>query len=63
MPGTAMVRRPTEGAALEAASRSPRPLPPLGRILDLLIAAQATDDRYGARHFDHLLDRALGGSQ
>jgi hypothetical protein len=52
------IPRPTEDAALR---RLDRPLPPLGRIVDLLIIARATDDQYGARHFDHLLDRALGG--
>lgn len=51
------IPRPTEEAAVNAVTRS---LPPLGRIADLLIAARATNDRYGARIFDCLLDRALG---
>lgn len=59
MAGTAPVRRPTE----QAASLRDRPLPPLGRLVDLLIAARATQDRYGARLFDHQLDRALGGGE
>lgn len=63
MSGTALVRRPTEGAAITAASRSARPAPSAGRLADLLTAARATNDRYGARLFDCLLDRALGGAR
>lgn len=59
MPGTAPVRRPTE----QAANLNDRPLPPLGRLVDLLIVARATQDRCGARLFDHQLDRALGGGE
>ena len=51
------VRRPTEDHAL---NRAPRPLPPLAQTADRLIAARATGDRYGARHFSALLDRILG---
>jgi hypothetical protein len=52
------VPRPTEGAALNRCPNTPS-VPPAARLADLLIAARATGDRYGARHFDHLLDRAL----
>lgn len=52
--------RPTERAALQHARA---PLPPAERVIDLLIAARATDDRYGARHFSALLDRVLGKDQ
>lgn len=55
MPGTALVRRPTEAAAV-ARTADPT-LPPLGRLLDLVVVARATCDRYGERHFGHLLDR------
>ncbi|MEU9183332.1 hypothetical protein AB0D14_01940 [Streptomyces sp. NPDC048484] len=53
-----LVRRPTENIALR--TMTPRPLPPVELVTDLLIAARATDDRYGARHFSNLLDRILG---
>lgn len=59
---TALVRRPTEEAAIWSASGSPRPLPPVGRVADLLIVARATGDQYGARLFSHLLDRILAGA-
>lgn len=55
-----LVSRPTERAALQHARV---PLPPAERVIDLLIAARATDDRYGARHFSALLDRILKGGQ
>lgn len=57
MAGTAPVRRPTETAA----DLTGRPPLPLGRLVDLLIVARATGDRYGARLFDHQLDRVIGG--
>jgi hypothetical protein len=56
------IPRPTEDAAIGAASRSPRALPPVVVLADLLIAARATGDRYGARHFDSMLDRKLRGA-
>jgi hypothetical protein len=52
------VRRPTESAAIR---KPPRPLPPLAQTADRLIAARATGDRYGARHFSHVLDRIMEG--
>lgn len=56
MAGTALVRRPTEDAAL----RNVRPARvSTARVADLLIVARATGDRYGEVLFDHLLDRAL----
>lgn len=63
MSGTALVRRPTEGAAMSTASRSARPLPPVDRITSLLTVARATGDRYGTRHFGCMLARALGGAR
>lgn len=59
MAGTATIRRPTE----RAASLADRPLPSLGRLIDLLIVARATGDQYGARLFDCQLDRVLGGAR
>lgn len=58
---TAMVRRPTEDAAVQAACQSPRRLPPVARVADLLIVARATGDRYGQRQFSLMLDRVLRG--
>lgn len=58
---TSTVSRPTETAALR--SYRPAPLPPVERVADLLIAARATDDRYGARLFSNLLDRILERGQ
>jgi hypothetical protein len=55
---TALVRRPTEAAALR--SMTSHRMPPVGRVADLLIAARATNDRHGERLFSCLLDRALG---
>lgn len=55
------ISRPTENAAMHA--HRPAPLPPAERVIDLLIVARATDDRYGARHFSALLDRVLGGQR
>lgn len=58
---TRHVRRPTEDAAVFG-PRSSRPLPSAGQVVDRLIAARATDDRFGARHFSALLDRILEGA-
>lgn len=58
---TSTISRPTEHAALR--SYRPAPLPPAERVVDLLIVARATDDRYGARYFSALLDRILEGGE
>lgn len=50
------IHRPTEDAALRNVPASPV-LPPLAALLDLLIVARAVHDRFGERHFGHLLDR------
>lgn len=55
--GTAVVRRPTEDAALAS---PPRRLPASDSVMDLLIVARATGDAFGARHFSAMLDRILG---
>jgi len=59
MPGTAIVRRPTEAAA----DLTPRPLLPVSMLLDLHLTAVARRDRYGARLFLCQIDRALGGAR
>ncbi|MFG2596691.1 hypothetical protein [Streptomyces sp. NPDC048462] len=59
MTGVAVVNRPTEAAALR--SMTSHPVPPVGRVADLLIVARATNDRYGEQLFSCLLDRAMGG--
>ncbi|MFF2437939.1 hypothetical protein ACFVU4_27865 [Streptomyces sp. NPDC058107] len=56
---TALVRRPTENAAVFGRNAA-RPLPSPARVADLLIAARATDDRHGEQLFSCLLDRVLG---
>ncbi|MCX4592356.1 hypothetical protein OG819_22265 [Streptomyces sp. NBC_01549] len=53
------IARPTEDAAMRI--YRPTPLPSAELVADRLIAARATDDRYGARHFSALLDRILEG--
>ncbi|WNI15235.1 hypothetical protein [Actinacidiphila sp. ITFR-21] len=57
MSGPAVVRRPTEDAAVDKVTA--RRLSP-ARVADLLIVARATGDRYGALLFDKMLDRAMG---
>lgn len=52
-----LAHRPTENAAVYTTSKSAPVLPPLEVLLDLVINARATGDRYGARHFDCMLDR------
>ncbi|MFF3092107.1 hypothetical protein [Streptomyces cyaneofuscatus] len=54
------VRRPTETTALH---NSRRPCPPADQVRNLLYTAYATGDRYGARHFGHMLARALGQTE
>ena len=44
---TALVRRPTEHAAIRAAGRSARPLPPVDCLLEALVIARRFDDREG----------------
>ncbi|MGW8953047.1 hypothetical protein [Streptomyces sp. NPDC055709] len=52
------VRRPTEHAAIRAAARSERPLPPVPALMAALITAAAADDRHGANLCAHLVVRA-----
>lgn len=53
-----MVRRPTEDAALYAASRSPRPIPSVPAILADLISANRLGDRAGVCLLAHLAVRS-----
>lgn len=48
-----MVRRPTEDAAIGAASRAPRPLLSLPLVLAELISANRTGDRHGVNLLAH----------
>ncbi|MGW7107012.1 hypothetical protein ACWGHU_12725 [Streptomyces xanthophaeus] len=57
--GTAIVRRPTEEAAIAAAGRSVRVLS-VPRLFAALLAAQAVGDRHGANLFGHAIARAGG---
>lgn len=54
------MRRPTEDAAIAAASRAPRQLPPVEAILSDLVAAQNAGDRHGVRLCAALLVRKAG---
>lgn len=56
--GTAVVRRPTEAAALGRVK--PRQLPPIPSLFAALLAAQATGDRHGANLAGHAIARAAG---
>ncbi|WP_369222456.1 hypothetical protein AB5J52_14060 [Streptomyces sp. R39] len=55
-----LVRRPTEDAALAAASRTPRTLPPVEALLDALAIAHRGGDREGVRLCAALLVRKAG---
>ncbi|TXS42922.1 hypothetical protein EAO77_35415 [Streptomyces sp. t39] len=59
--GTALVRRPTEDAALSAACRTLRPLPQIPMILADLLAANRAGDRRGVNLCAHLAARASLG--
>lgn len=54
------VRRPTEDAALHAASRSFRPLPPIPALFAGLVTAQVIGDRQGENLFAHAIARSGG---
>lgn len=56
----ALVRRPTEDAAIRAASRSARELPPIQVILAGLLTANRAGDRRGVNLAAHLAARAAG---
>ncbi|MEV8307845.1 hypothetical protein AB0P36_10900 [Streptomyces flavidovirens] len=58
---TALVRRPTEEAAVNAASRSPRPLPPVHVLLAELLSANRLGDRHGVNLLGHRAVRAAIG--
>ncbi|MDK1344193.1 hypothetical protein QNO09_12940 [Streptomyces sp. 378] len=58
MSGTALVRRPTEVAALRAAARSARPLPPVPALMAALLEANERRDREGVCLAAHRVVRA-----
>lgn len=53
-------RRPTEDAAIAAASRSPRPLPPIPSLFAGLVTAYAVGDKRGMNLFGHAIARSTG---
>jgi hypothetical protein len=55
------IPRPTERAALAAAERSARPLPPVPALFAALLTACALDDRHGANLAGHHIARTAGG--
>lgn len=56
----ALVRRPTEHAALRAYDRNPPHLPSTPALFAGLVTAQAVGDRHGQNLFAHAIAR-LGG--
>lgn len=54
----AYVRRPTERAAIAAACRSARPLPPVDQLLEALVNCRRLDDREGMTLAAHRAVRA-----
>lgn len=61
MTGTAIVRRPTEHAAIRAVSASRRPLPSVPVLFAALVTAAALQDRHGVNLFGHAIARAGNG--
>ncbi|MFF0076562.1 hypothetical protein OG337_14860 [[Kitasatospora] papulosa] len=57
----ALVRRPTEEAAVRAASREVRPLPPVSVLLADLISANRCGDRHGVNLLAHRAVRSALG--
>ncbi|MDW8805607.1 hypothetical protein P1P68_12645 [Streptomyces scabiei] len=58
MASTWPVRRPTESAAIRAAGRSARPLPPVPALMAALLEANERRDREGVQLAAHLVVRA-----
>ncbi|MFE2684011.1 hypothetical protein [Streptomyces mirabilis] len=54
------ISRPTEHAAIHAACRSARPLPPVEVLFAHLIVANAMADRHGANLLGHAIARRSG---
>lgn len=52
------VSRPTESAAIRAAGRSARPLPPVPALMAALLVANERRDREGVQLCAHLVVRA-----
>lgn len=52
------IRRPTENAAIRAAARSARPLPPVPALLAALLVAHERRDQHGVNLCAHLVVRA-----
>jgi hypothetical protein len=58
--GRSYVSRPTEHAALRAACRSARPLPPVEALFAHLVITNALGDRHGSNLLGHAIARAAG---
>ncbi|WP_234539411.1 hypothetical protein [Streptomyces shenzhenensis] len=58
MSRTSYVRRPTERAAIRAAARSARPLPPVTALMAALLEANDRSDREGVTLAAHRVVRA-----
>ncbi|MEU1556795.1 hypothetical protein ABZ517_29410 [Streptomyces scabiei] len=58
MAGRSRIARPTETAAVRAAARSARSLPPVHTILADMVAAHRTGDQHGVNLCAHLVVRA-----
>jgi hypothetical protein len=54
------VRRPTERAAIRAAARSARPLPPVEALFAHLVITQAVSDHHGSNLLGHAIARTGG---
>jgi hypothetical protein len=54
------IRRPTEHAAIRAACRSPRQLPPVESLFAALVVTNALDDRRGSNLIGHAIARHGG---
>lgn len=57
---SALVRRPTEHAAIRAACRSARPLPPVEALFAHLVVTHALGDRHGSNLIGHAIARQGG---
>lgn len=55
-----VVRRPTERAAIAAACRSARPLPPIHALFAHLVVTNAVGDRHGSNLLGHAIARQGG---
>ncbi|NGO43771.1 hypothetical protein [Streptomyces ureilyticus] len=55
------IARPTESAAIRAAGRSARPLPPVEALFAHLVITNAARDRHGSNLIGHAIARRCEG--